>query len=368
MRCFIAVVFCLFSLAANALDRPALPDGAKPYPAGLVELIRQKAPPVAVPCFLAWTENIPVSEIYENAARYEKVEPDDEEGLAKFFIGYVYAGCFDKNDIDALSKDEDNYFHSPSSLIFALENLGLFKRYDAEELTGLIEAFNAHQDCLYGLAKDCIPDTLHGIRLLKKPPITDPYAVHTSESIPVPRGHSQIAISDDDDPRHFALRVTLTKKSHTEDVDGGVDIYRTVFMRKSDMQVAGEHDALYVVSSAQMSVLAEGAEESCLGTNYGERLIVLGNDKSQPILTVALPEGVSEIEGEPSIRADGHRFRIRGQQLMTDPRAESCDLPYWARHYDYRYTIRCAGGGRRCNVEKQLIRAYQGCANIGGCD
>lgn len=329
--------------------------------------LQDLAPPVIRQCMIDKVKQLPHDEIASKAVHSRDAIPSDE-AQAKFAVEYLSETCFSSLDIDPSPEKRDPW-RSPRAFIDALQNHVLLESYDLRKLQVLVNAYNQHQDCLFGLVQPCVFKNAKEQLLLPRKMLheTKKTDFDFADITYPPRGYSQIKIIET--TGLFVLAITLTDQSHTSAVDNGADRFKTVLFRQGDMSIASEHDARYLdLSERAISVLSEGAHADCQGTHYGDHLIVFDGATSSEIGRTRLPDGVLEIEPQEPFREGSFQLRVRGQQLMADPRGENCELPYWANHFDYRFRFRCDVQKKKCQVEKHLIRTYQSCANVGVCD
>lgn len=289
------------------------------------------------------------------------------ESMTSSAIDYLSESCFQMLNIESLDGHGDDPWRNPEAFVAALQNKRLMASYDLGAINELVSAYNEHQNCLFGLSASCVPVELGGYKALSRESYEHNGESHFPDTTYPPQGHSQIRQIETDGL--FALLVTQTTHSHTPMVDGGSDQFRTVFFRKSDLAKLSEQDGLYLgFSKTPLILLSKAATGDCSGTRYGDTLLVLDSMTSRELTRVRLPDGVSSIESAKGSGANGIGLLVSGQQIVNDRRAEQCELPYWAKHFTYRYSIHCDAKRTACHAKRQLVRMRQGCADIGGCD
>ncbi len=328
--------------------------------------LEQIAPPIIRQCIIEHARKLPVNEISEKAASRENPSPS-VENQASFTVEYLRETCFIDLENTPATETSDDLWRNPDAFILGLKNRAFMEVYDSKSMQVLAEAYNEHQDCLFGLSYPCIPSNTNGENRLIKQRNNDADRFDFPDSTYPPRGHSQLKTIETKEL--FGLLVTSTERSHTPMIDDGIDHFKTIFFHKKDMRFAAEFDALYLdFPGKKVGILSDGASSSCMGMEYGNNLIVIDSKASTKLARITLPEGSSNIELQDSLDELQLKFRVRGQQLLNDRREQECELPYWAKHFDYLYTVRCDIGKKKCRVHKKRIHLYQACANIGGCD
>ena len=330
--------------------------------------LQEVAPPVIRQCIIERAKLLPAGEIADKAAHYRDATNSDEVTQAQFAVRYLSESCFSNLDIDP-PPENGNPWRSPQAFIVALQNHVLLESYDLGRLQEVVDAYNLHQDCLFGLLQPCVSMDNRGQLLPTRKMLgkTEQTEFNFPDVGVSPRGHTQIRLIATEGL--FILAITLTERSHTPAVDDGANHFKTVLFRQADMSVVSQYDALYLdLPERVLSVLSEGAQTDCMGTRYGEYLIIVDGATSGEVGRIRLPDGVQRIEPQGPSRKGRLQLRVHGQKIVDDPREERCEFPSWAKHYDFRYTLHCDAPRKKCHVEKRLIHTYQGCASIGGCD
>lgn len=357
------IAFYLFIFAIHAGARATDTSSSR---AEYFSKLEQTAPPIIRACIVKRAGELPVNEIPEKAASRENPSPS-VENQATFAVEYLRETCFMDLETSPATEISDDPWRNPDAFILGLKSHAFMAAYDSKALQALAEAYNEHQDCLFGLSYPCTPIDSNGKNRLIRQRSNDADRFDFSDATYPPRGHSQLKTIETEEL--FGLLVTSTERSHTPMIDDGIDHFKTIFFRKKDMRFAAEFDALYLdPPGKKMGILSEGASSSCMGMEYGNNLLVIDSKASTELARITLPEGSSNIELQDSLDEQQFKFRVRGQQLLNDRREQECELPYWAKHFDYLYTVRCDIGKKKCRVHKKRIHLYQACANIGGCD
>ena len=282
-----------------------------------------------------------------------------ESRKAHVAVEYVSGNCFENDDFDP--EIANSRWSSPEAFISAIQSGELLQTYSLPQLQSLIDAYNLHQRCIFGLVEGCTRVTGDNSRFAPSK-ISDDGTVFP-DWMPEKKGFSALSVVEFGGL--FALTAKMTTRSHFEGIDDGVDEYKTTLFRKEKLSMLSKHDALFIAFPGQQALgaLVVGAQTGCTGTYFGNELELLDWEELRKPVRVKLPKGVDSIAPEESSVPNVLHFRVMGEYEHSAPDEETCKPSYWARQFEYRYSLDCKTMHRGgCKLTKRLIKESFGCS------
>jgi len=183
-----------------------------------------------------------------------------------------------------------------------------------------------------------------------------------------PKGHHSIELEDTGDL--FILHFTVAEKSHSDGIDGGHDVYRSVVFDKHSLQQVSEliGPIFGTDPSTTLRVVAPG-KTNCLGYELEGKYFVRDIRNGKEYFSGNLPDGTFDFQVTP--RNNGRIFSIRStsQTIVSNPKKEDkCELPYWSKFTEYKTELHCDSKKNKCIKRREAIKRSEGCSHIGGCD
>jgi hypothetical protein len=217
------------------------------------------------------------------------------------------------------------------------------KSYDEAVLRKWIDAFNARQLTLHGVAK-------------------------AGEDLPpLPAGVIQIEFEDLGE--HVLLQIREVLTAHSDDIDGGTDQFRSVFFNKSDMSLLTDIPTKSQAMPGTSMRIAIGSQQSCMGDSAGEGFAIFDlKQKAKTYLDEKFQDQVQGFEVTP--------VKTGAIQLLTHSEtdfkgntkdAQHCEIGSWVDVLETTYTISCDAKDGKCTSQKKQ-KTYQACSAVGSCD
>lgn len=350
---FLVAMSCLSQACNLPPDTPHSSRKSK-----LISIITEIAPPIVRNCVVREVGMLTSSD-WERVATLSASENPTVTQTAHVVVEYVSGSCFDNADFD--QEIANSHWSSPDAFISAIDSGQLLHSYGLTQLRALIDTYNLHQRCIFGLIKECKHVTGDNSRFAPSQASED--GTSFPDWKPEKKGFSELSLADFG--KLFALTAKITTRSHFEGVDDGVDEYKTTLFRKANLAKLSEHDGLFIALPEQaLGALAVGAQRGCTGASFGDELIVLDGEELRKPVRVKLPKGVDWIEPEEGAVADVLHFRIVGEYEHSSPAQKTCESSYWARQFEYRYSLDCYTAQRGgCKLTKRLIQENFGCSS-----
>ena len=217
------------------------------------------------------------------------------------------------------------------------------KSYDEAVLRKWIDEFNTRQL------------TLHGV-------------VKADEDLPpLPAGVVQIEFEDLGEQVLLQLREVLT--AHSDDIDGGVDQFRSVFFNKSDMKLLADIATKSQAMPGTSMRIAIGSQQSCMGDAAGEGYAIFDlKQNGKTYLSEKFQDQVQSFEVRPvkpgTIQLLTHsETDFKGKEKDM----QQCEIGSWVDVLETTYTISCDARLGKCTSQKKQ-KTYPACSAVGACD
>ena len=217
------------------------------------------------------------------------------------------------------------------------------RSYDEAALRKWIDAFNAQQLKLHGVAK-------------------------AGEDLPpLPAGVIQIEFEDLGE--HVLLQIREVLTAHSDDIDGGTDQFRSVFFNKSDMSLLTDIPTKsHAVPGTSMRI-AIGNQQSCMGDSAGEGFAIFDlKQKGKTYLDEKFQDQVQGFEIKP-VKTGTIQLLTRSETEFKGNAkdAQQCEIGSWVDVLETTYTISCDARAGKCASQKEQ-KTYQACSAVGNCD
>lgn len=353
-RNFLLLAICCLSQACNVpSDAPISSRKGE-----LISIVSEIAPPIIRSCVVRNVGTLTTEE-WNRLVKLSANENPMGSQTARVAVEYVSGNCFENDDFD--QEIANSRWSSPDAFISAILSGELLQTYSLPLLQSLIDAYNQHQSCIFGAIQGCT--RVAGDKSRFAPSQISDNGASFPNWMPEKKGFSRLSVADFG--RLFALTAKTTIRSHSWAIDDGVDEYKTTLFRKEKLAMLSKHDALFIAFPGQsLGALVEGAQTACTGTYFGEKIVVLdGEELLQPI-RVKLPKGVDSIDPEESSVPNVLHFRVIGEYEHPALDQEACEPSYWARQFEYRYSLDCKTTHRGgCKLTKRLMQESFGCSS-----
>ncbi|MFZ6742157.1 hypothetical protein ACO0LC_02915 [Undibacterium sp. JH2W] len=217
------------------------------------------------------------------------------------------------------------------------------KSYDESVLRKWVDEFNTQQLKSHGVAK-------------------------AGEDLPpLPTGVVQIEFEDLGEHVLLQLREVLT--AHSDDVDGGMDQFRSVFFNKRDMRLLKD-----IATKSQMLPdtsmrIAIGSQQSCMGDAAGEGYAIFDlKQNGKTYLSEKFQDQVQSFEVKP-VKTGTIQLLTRSESDFKgkEKDAQQCEIGSWVDVQETTYTISCDARLGKCTSQKKQ-KTYPACSAVGACD
>ncbi|MFZ6870600.1 hypothetical protein ACO0LF_00845 [Undibacterium sp. Di27W] len=217
------------------------------------------------------------------------------------------------------------------------------KTYDEQALRKSIDEFNARQLKSHGVEK-------------------------AGEDLPpLPEGVVQLEFEDLGE--HVLLQLREVRTAHSDDIDAGVDQFRSVFFAKSDMkkltEIASRSQALPETSMR----IAIGSQQSCLGEAPGDGYAIFDlKQNAKTYLAEKFQDQAQSFEVKP-VKPGTIQLLTRSESDFKGNKkdAQQCEVGSWVDVLETTYTINCDAKAGKCTTQKKQ-RTFPACSAIGACD
>ncbi|MES2036339.1 MAG: hypothetical protein V4495_00755 [Pseudomonadota bacterium] len=217
------------------------------------------------------------------------------------------------------------------------------KTYDETVLRKWIDEFNAQQLKLHGVAK-------------------------AGEDLPpLPVGVTQIEFEDLGEHVLLQLREVLT--AHSDDIDGGMDQFRSVFFNKSDMKLLTDITTKSQAMPGTSMRIAIGSQQSCMGDSAGEGYAIFDlKQKGKTYIEEKFQDQVQGFEVKP-VKTGTIQLLTRSETDFKgkEKDAQQCEIGSWVDVLETTYTISCDARLGKCTSQKKQ-KTYPACSVVGACD
>lgn len=220
------------------------------------------------------------------------------------------------------------------------------KTYDEAALRKLIDEFNVRQLKSYGIER-------------------------AGEDLPpLPQGVVQIEFEDLGEHVSLQLREVLT--AHSNDIDTGVDQFRSVFFAKSDMKKLADIDSKSQALPDTSMRIAVGKQQSCMGDAPGDGYTIFDlKQNGKAYLAEKFQDQAQSFEVKPvkPVKPGTIQLLTRSESDFKgkEKDAQQCEIGSWVDVLETTYTISCDAKAGKCTTQKKQ-KTFPACSAVGACD
>lgn len=186
----------------------------------------------------------------------------------------------------------------------------------------------------------------------------------------VPPLHAGVVqIEFEDLGEHVLLQLREVLTAHSDDIDGGLDQFRSVFFNKSDMKLLTDIATKSQAIPGTGMRIAIGSQQSCMGDSPGDGYAIFDlKQNGKTYLNEKFQDQVQSFEVKP-VKTGTIQLLTRSETDFKgkEKDIQQCEIGSWVDVLETTYTISCDTRLGKCTSQKKQ-KTYPACSAVGACD